>query len=42
MKTDAQVGAGQEKGGQRELVKASATMSFDKSLSLKDDGKKFN
>lgn len=42
MKTDVQVGAGQEKGVQRELTKASAIMSFDKSLSLEDDGKKFN
>ena len=42
MKTDTQIGESQEKGGQRELTKASDIMAFDKTLSREDDGKKFN
>lgn len=42
MKTDTQIGESQEKGGQRELTKASDIMPFDKTLSLEDDGKKYN
>lgn len=42
MKTDAQTGAAQKEGAQRELTKASAIMSFDKSLSMQDDGKKYD
>ena len=42
MKTDTQIGESQEKGGQRELTKASDILDFDKTLSLEDNGKKFN
>jgi PAB1-binding protein PBP1 len=42
MKTDTQINGSQEKSAKRELTKASDIMTFDKTLSREDDGKKFN